>query len=452
MMKIQNIYAQELLDSRGYPTVEATVQLEGERLISGSAMVPSGASTGVNEALELRDLDPKRYTGKGVQQAIDNIEKKIAPSLMGHSVFEQQKIDQQMIELDQSPNKSNLGANSILAVSLAVARAAANARDIPLYQYLSNTFESGLTQQKKYLLPVPQINLINGGVHADNSLDFQEFMIMPIGASCFSDAIRYSVEIFQALKSLLKQRGLSTNVGDEGGFAPNITNHESALDFLIKACEQAGFKVGLDQEIVLGIDAASSELFDAQSGDYYLASEKKRLTGEEWIGYWEKLCKNYPLYSIEDPISETDWTHWEILSRLLRDSVQLVGDDLFVTHTELLNQGIENKIANAILIKLNQVGTITETQQTILAAQKAGYEYIISHRSGETEDPFIADFAVGTFAKQIKMGSVSRSERLAKYNQLLRIEKQLGSHQVYAGKYLRAQKHGEKNLNENIIK
>jgi len=415
---IKDIYAYEILDSRGFPTVEAEVLLfNGMR---GRALVPSGASKGQREALELRDGD-KRYQGKGVQKAVANIETMIRPALIGLSVFEQAQIDARMIELDGTDNKSHLGANATLAVSMAVARAAACAQHQPLYRYLSKNEPSWL--------PLPLMNLINGGAHADNDIDIQEFMIVPLGAPNFSEALRYGAEVFQALKSHLKTKGLSTAVGDEGGFAPHLSCGEAALNALLQAIEITGLKVGTD--IALALDAAASEWY--RDGIYHLAGENKRMNSEELCQYWADWSRQYPIVSIEDGLAEQDWQGWQYLTKLLGDKLQLVGDDLFVTQTRWLKQGIEQKSANAILIKLNQVGTVTETLEAIALAKQANFATIISHRSGETEDTFIADLAVALDAGQIKTGSLCRSERVAKYNQLLRIERELGKNAKYSG-------------------
>lgn len=418
MANIQNITAREIIDSRGYPTVEAEVVLTTGH--SARASVPSGASTGSHEACELRDQDPKRYLGKGVLKAVAAVNHQIAAALKGQDVSAQEKIDHRLIELDGSPNKKNLGANAILAVSLAVAKAAALFANLPLYRYLA--------KDEMYTLPVPMMNVINGGAHADNNLDIQEFMIIPVGAASFSEAIRAGVEVFHHLKNLLKKRGLNTSVGDEGGFSPDLPNHAAALDLLLQAIHAAGYQAGSD--IWLGLDVAASEFY--QEGKYHLQAEKKLLSTDEFIQYLAKLVDQYPIISIEDGLAENDWQGWAALTKTLHQKIQLVGDDLFVTHTALLKQGIQQKVANAILIKPNQVGTLTETLAAIQMAQDAKYNTIISHRSGETEDTFIADLAVATGAGQIKTGSLCRGERVAKYNQLLRIEGSL-SKPKYAG-------------------
>lgn len=427
MSKISKIKALEILDSRGNPTVEAEIHLlTGE---VGRAAVPSGASTGSREALELRDKET-RYAGKGVRQAIAAINGPIATALRGMEVTDQKKIDDTLIDLDGTKNKERYGANALLAVSLATAKAAAALQQQPLYQYLGG---SG-----PFVLPVPMMNIINGGAHADNNLDIQEFMILPVGAKTFAEALRYGVEVFHQLKKLLQARHLNTNVGDEGGYAPNLPNHEAALSIILEAIDQAGFKPGKD--ICLGLDVASNEIF--KNGRYCLAAEKLSLTAKEFIDYLAKLVASYPIISIEDALAENDWDGWSLLTERLGKKVQLVGDDLFVTNTELLQQGITRKIANAILIKPNQIGTLTETLAAIQMAKQAHYNTIISHRSGETEDTTIADLAVATNAGQIKTGSLCRSDRVAKYNQLLRIADNLGERGSYAGLTVFAQFNG----------
>jgi len=404
---IKNIHALEVLDSRGNPTVFAEVTLDnGEK---ASAISPSGASTGSREALELRDQDPKRYLGKGVKKAVKGIIEEIAPKLRGFDVCDQQKIDETMIALDGTPNKARLGANAILAVSLAAAKAAALSKQIPLYQYLGN--------KSTWLMPTPMMNIINGGVHADNNLDIQEFMILPIGAKTFPDAVRYGTEVFHHLKKVLHQKKLNTNVGDEGGFAPNLQSHAEALDCICDAIALAGLTPGTD--IALGLDVASNEFY--RDGKYVLQAENKILDAHGFTDYLEDLTQRYPIISIEDGMAENDWAGWRVLTDRLGKKIQLVGDDLFVTNTELLQKGINENIANAILIKLNQIGTLTETLRAIEMAKNAGYRTIISHRSGESEDTTIADLAVGTHAGQIKTGSLCRSDRVAKYNRLLYI-------------------------------
>jgi enolase len=423
MSKIQSINAREILDSRGFPTVEADVILAtGQK---GTAAVPSGASTGSREALELRDQDKKRFMGKGVLKAVNAINTDIGKALKGLEVTDQVKLDTTMISLDGTSNKSKLGANALLAVSLAAAKAGAAFRGVELFEYLAGDVQ-------EYLLPVPMMNIINGGAHADNNLDIQEFMILPVGAPTFSDAIRYGSEVFHHLKNNLKKRGLNTNVGDEGGFAPNLPDHRAALEIILESIELAGYKPGKD--IFLGLDIASNELF--KDGRYHLHSEKKLFTADEWADYLVDWVKQYPIITIEDGMAEDDWQGWRMLTDKLGQRIQLVGDDLFVTNTELLARGIHEKIANAILIKLNQIGTLTETLAAIQMAKKARYNTVISHRSGETEDTTIADLAVAMSAGQIKTGSLCRSDRVAKYNRLLRIAEKLGNRARYAGMIL----------------
>lgn len=420
-MKIRNIHAREIIDSRGTPTIAAEVILEcGSR---GEASVPSGASTGQNEALELRDGDPTRYFGKGVLKAVSNVNEIIAPEIIGKSVFDQSAIDCRMRELDGTANKSRLGANAILAVSLAVAKAAAACLKTPLYRYLG--------APNSNVLPVPMMNIINGGSHSDSPIAFQEFMIRPVGAASFKDGLRMGAEVFHMLKKVLRERGLSTAVGDEGGFAPALNSTEDALDLIMKAIEQAGYRPG--QDVMLALDCASSEFFKDGRYDYKLFEGEQAmvLDRESQIAYLKSLIEKYPIDSIEDGMSENDWTGWELLTAELGDRCQLVGDDLFVTNVGYLAKGIRTGAANAILIKLNQIGTLTETLQAIAMAQRNGYKAIISHRSGETEDTFIADLAVATNSGQIKTGSLSRSERIAKYNRLLKIEEELKGHSVY---------------------
>jgi enolase len=415
---IEWITAHEILDSRGQPTLEALVGLANGA--TGLAQVPSGASTGTFEAHELRDGDPRRYSGKGVLRAVENILGPIQSELRGEDALNQARIDQLMIDLDGTPNKSQLGANAILAVSLATAKAAANAVGLPLYRYLGGPFAN--------LLPVPLMNVLNGGAHADNNLDTQEFMIVPIGAPSFREALRYGAEVFAALKQVLRQRGLSTGVGDEGGFAPNLDSNAAALDLLMTAIEQAGYRPG--EDIALALDVAANELL--QDGQYHF--EGKARSAEQMVNYYEQLLANYPILSLEDGLAEEDWAGWQAMTARLGSRVQLVGDDLFVTNPARLQKGIDSGAANAILIKLNQIGTLTETVSTIQLAVQAGFRTLISHRSGETEDTTIADLAVATRAGQIKTGSLCRSERIAKYNQLLRIEDELGEAAVYAGR------------------
>ena len=418
-MIIKKIRAREVLDSRGNPTIEADVILDNG--IMGSAMVPSGASTGQREALELRDGDKNRYLGKGVTKAVDFINNEINESLFGMEISNQQSIDQKMIDIDGTESKSRLGANSILAVSLACAHANANYRGKPLYR--SFDFSDS------YQLPVPMMNIINGGEHANNSVDIQEFMIIPAGAPNFKEALRYGAEVFHHLKSVLDQRGLNTAVGDEGGFAPDLNSNEEAIKVIIEAIENAGYIPGKD--IYIGIDAASSEFYE--NGTYNLSSEGVSLSSEEFANYLASWVEKYPIISIEDGMDENDWSGWKMLTNKLSNKVQLVGDDLFVTNSKILAQGIEQGIANSILIKVNQIGTLTETFAAMKMALSAGYTCVMSHRSGETEDTTIADLSVATSCGQIKTGSLSRSDRLAKYNRLLRIEEELGSNAVYPG-------------------
>ena len=419
MAVITDVYAREIMDSRGNPTVEVEVYLEDGTI--GRAAVPSGASTGQFEAVELRDGESPRYLGKGVLQAVANVNDIIGPAILGFDASEQVAIDRIMIELDGTPNKAKLGANAILGVSMAVARAAAESYDLPLFQYL------GGTNAKE--LPVPMMNILNGGAHADNNVDIQEFMIMPIGATSFMEALRYCAEVYHTLKGVLKAKGLATGVGDEGGFAPNLGSNEEALQVITEAIEKAGLVVGKD--IVFAIDAASSEFY--KDGKYHLAGEGKVKTAAEMVEYYAELCEKYPIYSIEDGLAEEDWEGWKLLTDRLGKTVQLVGDDLFVTNTERLSRGIKEDTANAILIKVNQIGTLTETFDAIEMAKRAGYTAVISHRSGETEDSTIADIAVAVNAGQIKTGAPARSERVAKYNQLLRIEDMLAETAQYRG-------------------
>lgn len=421
MSTIKSIHAYEILDSRGNPTIACEVNLNTG--IKGLAMVPSGASTGSREALELRDQDPKRFGGKGVLAAIKNVNDLISPELKGLKINEQAKLDQVMLELDGTENKSRLGANAILGVSLACAHAAANDAHLPLFRYLN--------QDGKVSLPVPMMNIINGGAHADNNLDFQEFMIVPWGAPSFSEAIRYGAEIFHALKKTLHKKGLNTNVGDEGGFAPNLSSHEAALSAISEAIQSVGLKLG--EDVAFALDPASSEFY--QDGHYVLESENKKLDSAQMVDYYQKLCQAYPIISIEDGMAENDWHGWKLQTEALGKNTQLVGDDLFVTNVKILKRGIDEHIANAILIKLNQIGTLTETLAAIHMAHQAGYKSIISHRSGETEDTTIADLAVATHAGQIKTGSLCRTDRVAKYNRLLAIEQMLGKEARYAGKH-----------------
>jgi len=419
MSKIRDVRGIEILDSRGNPTVEAEVTLESGTI--GRAAAPSGASTGAREAVELRDGDDERYLGKGVAQAVANVNGELRAAVVGMETADQQLLDEGLIAVDGTPNKSRLGANAILAVSLANAHAAAADRGLSLYRHLCSL--------DAYVMPVPMMNIINGGAHADNSVDIQEFMIIPVGAPSFSAALRYGAEIFHALKAVLSQRGLSTAVGDEGGFAPDLESNEAALQTIAVAVENAGYTLG--REIYLGLDVASSEIFS--DGRYYLESEDRRFEPAEFSGYLEDLVARYPIISIEDGMAEDDWDGWQVHSERLRDSIQLVGDDLFVTNTDIFSKGIERKIANSILIKPNQIGTLTETLGAIDMATAADYSAVVSHRSGETEDTTIADISVATSATQIKTGSLCRSDRLAKYNQLLRIERDLGAGARYAG-------------------
>ena len=421
MSSIIDIVAREILDSRGNPTVECDVYLESGTM--ARAAVPSGASTGIREAIELRDGDKKRYGGKGVLKAVENVNGEIADAILGSEASDQAFIDRTMIELDGTENKGRLGANAILAVSMAVARAAAEESGLPLFRYFGGM---GAVQ-----MPVPMMNVINGGAHANNNLDLQEFMIIPVGAPSFKEALRYGAETFHTLKKIINSRGMSTAVGDEGGFAPKCESHEEAIELILEAVKQAGFEPGKD--IMIGLDCASSEFFD--NGKYVMKkSGGKAMTAEEWAGVLEGWVNKYPIISIEDGMAEGDWEGWKMLTEKLGDRVQLVGDDLFVTNPKILKEGIENGVANSILIKVNQIGTLTETFEAIEMAKRAGYTAVVSHRSGETEDSTIADIAVGLNAGQIKTGSMSRSDRMAKYNQLLRIEERLGDCAVYPGK------------------
>ncbi len=419
MSEIKSIHAREIIDSRGNPTVEADVLLVSG--VVGRAAVPSGASTGTLEAVELRDRNPHRYAGKGVQEAVGNVNSEIQQVLTGMSCFSQEAIDQCMIELDGTSNKGRLGANALLSVSLAVARAASLEKQVPLYRYLHH---GGV-----FRMPVPMMNIINGGEHADNSVDMQEFMIVPTGAASMSEAIRIGAEIFHALKSTLHQQGLSTTVGDEGGFAPDLRSNQEAVEIILKAIGQAGFEAGAD--VYLGLDVASTEFY--KNGKYELHSEGKSFDSGQFVEYLVDWVDQYPIITIEDGVAENDWDGWKFLTEKVGDRVQLVGDDLFVTHTEILRKGIESGVANSILIKVNQIGTLSETLAAISMAHDANYTTVISHRSGETEDVTIADLAVATHAGQIKTGSLSRSDRTAKYNQLIRIEEELGSECHYPG-------------------
>lgn len=419
---IADVYAREVLDSRGNPTIEVEVYTESGAY--GRAMVPSGASTGEHEAVELRDGDKKRYLGKGVLQAVENVNEVIAPEIIGLDVTQQAYIDQLMIDLDGTPNKAKLGANAILGVSMAVARAAADYSGLPLYLYLG-----GFNAKE---LPVPMMNIINGGSHADNNVDFQEFMIMPVGFETFSEALRCGAEVFHSLKKVLSSKGYNTAVGDEGGFAPNLKSNEEAVTVILEAIEAAGYKPGT--EVKLAMDVASSEFYNKQTGKYVLAGEGgKELSSKELVAFYKDLVTKYPIVSIEDGLDENDWDGWKMMTEELGSLVQLVGDDFFVTNTERLGKGIEKQIANSILIKVNQIGTLTETFNAVEMAKRAGYTAVLSHRSGETEDSTIADIAVATNCGQIKTGSLSRTDRIAKYNQLLRIEDELGTTAVFRG-------------------
>ena len=420
MSEIVDIRAREILDSRGNPTVEADVTLASGRV--GRAAVPSGASTGTLEAIELRDGESARYGGKGVRRAVDNANGEIRETLLGMQADDQERIDRRMIELDGTENKSRLGANAILAVSLATAKAAAEERRVPLYRYL--------TDAHSFVMPVPMMNIINGGVHANNRVDLQEFMILPVGAENLREAVRYGAEVFHALSKVLDRRGLNTAVGDEGGFAPDLSSNEEAIGVILEAIQSTGYEPG--QDICLGLDAASSEFY--KDGQYVLESEDETYTAAAFVDYLEDWVEKYPIISIEDGLAENDWQGWALLTERLGNKVQLVGDDLFVTNTEILKKGIDRGIANSILIKLNQIGTLTETLAAISSAHDAGYTAVISHRSGETEDVTIADLSVATGTGQIKTGSLSRTDRVAKYNQLIRIEEALGSQSRYAGR------------------
>lgn len=420
MSYISEIFARQILDSRGNPTVEVDVLTDEGAL--GRAAVPSGASTGVHEAVELRDGDKKNYSGKGVLKAVKNVNDAIAPALIGNDVADQTGIDEMMIQLDGTANKGKLGANAMLAVSMAVAKAAAEEAALPLYRYIGGT--------NAKTLPIPMMNILNGGAHADNKIDFQEFMVMPVGAETFSDGLRWGVEIFHALKTVLKKKGFSTNVGDEGGFAPNIQSNEEAIETVLTAIESAGYKTG--SQIVIAMDAANSELWDNKKKKYvFHKSSGKEMTSEQLVKYWEKWVKQYPIASIEDGMAEDDWNGWKLLTKTIGDKCQLVGDDLFVTNVTRLQQGIDKGVGNALLVKVNQIGTVTETINAVTLAQHNGYNTIMSHRSGETEDTTIADLAVALNCGQIKTGSASRTDRMAKYNQLIRIEELLGMSAIY---------------------
>lgn len=421
MQYIDHIHAREILDSRGNPTVEVEV-VTGEGVL-GRAAVPSGASTGVHEAVELRDGQADRYLGKGVLRAVENVNTTIAEELVGMDIFDQVGIDHHLIDLDGSDNKGNLGANALLGVSLAVAKAAAGSLGQPLYRYIGGVNAN--------LMPVPMMNIINGGSHADNAIDIQEFMIMPVGADTFAEGLRMGAEVFHHLKKVLSSKGLSTNVGDEGGFAPNLNSNEEALDTILMAIEKAGYKP--DEDFQLALDAASSEFYDKEKGLYILSGVGKQMDGSAWVDYWKELRGKYPIISIEDGCDEDDWATWKLMTDALGENTQLVGDDLFVTNVERLSRGIEEGVANSILIKVNQIGTLTETIEAVQLATRCGYTSVMSHRSGETEDTTIADLAVALSTGQIKTGSASRSDRIAKYNQLLRIEEELGDTAYYPG-------------------
>jgi enolase len=423
MTEIVSIHAREILDSRGNPTVEADVVLEDG--VRGRAAVPSGASTGEHEAVELRDGDKEHYLGKGVLQAVENVESILAPELAGMDASNQRLIDATMLSIDGTENKSRVGANAILAVSMACARASADALGIPLYRYLGGV--------NACILPTPMMNILNGGAHADNNVDFQEFMVMPVGAETFSDALRWGTEVFHTLKGVLKKKGYNTAVGDEGGFAPSLKSNVEALELILEAIELAGYKAG--EDIAIALDPASSEFYDKSTGKYiFKKSDKSEKNSEQMAAYWESWVRQYPIISIEDGLAEDDWTGWKILTEKIGRNVQLVGDDLFVTNSKRLQRGIEEGVGNSILVKVNQIGTISETLEAIELARRNGYTSIISHRSGETEDTFIADLAVGTGAGQIKTGSASRTDRIAKYNQLLRIEEELGQTAEFLGR------------------
>jgi enolase len=422
MSYITDIHARQILDSRGNPTIEVDVFTSNG--ILGRAAVPSGASTGVHEAMELRDGDKSRYLGKGVLKAVENVNTIINEALQGEDVFDQKRLDRIMIDLDGTANKSKLGANAILGTSLAIARAAAQEAGMSLYQYIGGV--GAVT------MPVPMMNILNGGSHADNLIDIQEFMVMPFGASSFSEGLRWGTEVFHHLKSVLKEKGMSTNVGDEGGFAPSLGSNEEAIQVVIEAIKKAGFTPGVDMHIAL--DAAASEFYNVEKGIYHFESTNTDMTSEQMVDYWVNWCEKYPIISIEDGLAEDDWKGWKLATEKLGNKIQLVGDDLFVTNTQRLSRGIEEGIANSILIKVNQIGTLTETIEAVQMATRNGYTSVMSHRSGETEDNTIADLAVALNTGQIKTGSASRSDRMSKYNQLLRIEEELGDTSVYIGK------------------
>ena len=425
MSEILNVHAREILDSRGNPTIEVEVLTEGGFI--GRAAVPSGASTGTHEAVELRDGDKKRYLGKGVLNAVQNVNTVLRDALIGQDAFEQRQLDKLMIDLDGTPNKGKLGANAILGVSLAIAKAAAKESNQTLYRYIGGV--------NAHVMPVPMMNILNGGEHADNSIDFQEFMVMPVGAESFKEGLRMGVEIFHALKGVLKKKGYSTNVGDEGGFAPNIKSNVEAIDTVMLAIEAAGYKPGVD--VMIAMDAAMSELYDAETDMYWFKkSTQEKMTSAQLVDFWVDWSNKYPILSIEDGLAEDDWAGWKNITEKLGDRMQLVGDDLFVTNVTRLQQGIDQGIANSILIKVNQIGSLSETVDAVNMATRSGYTSVMSHRSGETEDTTIADLAVALNCGQIKTGSASRSDRIAKYNQLLRIEEELGSMAVYPGKAL----------------
>lgn len=420
MSYISEIFARQILDSRGNPTVEVDVITDSGAL--GRAAVPSGASTGAHEAVELRDNDKKKYAGKGVLKAVSNVNKNLAPALLGYDVADQTGIDEMMIQLDGTANKAKLGANATLAVSMAVAKAAAEEASLPLFRYIGGT--------NAKVLPIPMMNILNGGAHADNKIDFQEFMVMPVGATSFSEGLRWGVEIFHTLKSVLKKKGYSTNVGDEGGFAPNIQSNEEAIETVLLAIDAAGYKAG--SQIRIAMDAANTELWNAKKKKYvFHKSNGKEMSSEQLVKYWENWVKKYPICSIEDGMAEDDWKGWEMLTQAVGSKCQLVGDDLFVTNVKRLQKGIDQHIANGLLVKVNQIGTVTETINAVTLAQHNGYNTIMSHRSGETEDTTIADLAVALNCGQIKTGSASRTDRMAKYNQLIRIEELLGSSAIY---------------------
>ena len=420
MSYIASIHARQILDSRGNPTIEVDILTENEHL--GRAAVPSGASTGIHEAVELRDGNKKLYGGKGVLKAVKNVNTLLADNLLGWDVADQTGIDAMMIALDGTPNKAKLGANAILAISMAVAKAAALEANLPLYRYIGGT--------NAKILPIPMMNILNGGAHADNKIDFQEFMVMPVGASTFSEGLQWGVEIFHALKTVLKKKGYSTNVGDEGGFAPNIQSNEEAIETVLTAIQSAGYKTG--SQVQIAMDAANSELWNTKEKKYiFHKSDGKKMTSEQLVKYWESWVKQYPICSIEDGMAEDDWKGWKMLTEAVGSKCQLVGDDLFVTNVTRLERGINEGIANGLLVKVNQIGTITETINAVSMAQQNGYNTIMSHRSGETEDSTIADLAVGLNCGQIKTGSASRSDRMAKYNQLIRIEEILGESGIY---------------------